>query len=153
MVADDHGCDLVGVDYVFLVLMFLEAGVSQIPHNTPVNRVAWSTVVAGRMRSLGRRDSTLDISGATKYLWATSHLSIFETGIKAVDLLAPYRRGAGVGKTVLIMELIKNIAKTHGGVSVSEENGMVRKISVGSDAPAIQAGTHKHDPSLLKHST
>ena len=52
--------------------------------------------------------------------------SIFETGIKVVDLLAPYRRGgkiglfggAGVGKTVLIMELINNIAKGHGGVSV-----------------------------------
>ncbi|CAN2060074.1 unnamed protein product [Malus fusca] len=47
-------------------------------------------------------------------------------GIKVVDLLAPYRRGgkiglfggAGVGKTVLIMELINNIAKAHGGVSV-----------------------------------
>merc|ERR1711871_1113144 len=52
--------------------------------------------------------------------------SIFETGIKVVDLLAPYRRGgkiglfggAGVGKTLLIMELINNIAKAHGGVSV-----------------------------------
>lgn len=52
--------------------------------------------------------------------------SIFETGIKVVDLLAPYRRGgkiglfggAGVGKTVIIQELINNIAKAHGGVSV-----------------------------------
>jgi F-type H+-transporting ATPase subunit beta len=52
--------------------------------------------------------------------------AIFETGIKVVDILAPYRRGgkiglfggAGVGKTVLIMELINNIAKAHGGVSV-----------------------------------
>merc|ERR1712036_194458 len=52
--------------------------------------------------------------------------SIFETGIKVVDLLSPYRKGgkiglfggAGVGKTVLIMELINNIAKAHGGVSV-----------------------------------
>jgi len=52
--------------------------------------------------------------------------SIFETGIKVVDILAPYRHGgkiglfggAGVGKTVLIMELINNIAKAHGGVSV-----------------------------------
>ncbi|HKL49020.1 MAG TPA: F0F1 ATP synthase subunit beta [Desulfuromonadales bacterium] len=50
----------------------------------------------------------------------------FETGIKVVDLLAPYSRGgkiglfggAGVGKTVLIMELIHNIAKQHGGYSV-----------------------------------
>merc|ERR1712118_39739 len=52
--------------------------------------------------------------------------AIFETGIKVVDLLAPYKRGgkiglfggAGAGKTVLIMELINNIAKAHGGVSV-----------------------------------
>jgi len=57
--------------------------------------------------------------------------SIFETGIKVVDLLAPYRRGgkiglfggAGVGKTVLIMELINNIAKAHGGVSVFGREG------------------------------
>lgn len=50
---------------------------------------------------------------------------IFETGIKVIDLLAPYRKGgkiglfggAGVGKTVLIMELINNVAKAHGGVS------------------------------------
>ena len=55
-----------------------------------------------------------------------TRLAIFETGIKVVDLLAPYRRGgkiglfggAGVGKTVLIIELINNIAKAHGGVSV-----------------------------------
>jgi F-type H+-transporting ATPase subunit beta len=51
---------------------------------------------------------------------------IFETGIKVVDLLAPYQRGgkvglfggAGVGKTVLIQELIRNIATEHGGFSV-----------------------------------
>ena len=51
---------------------------------------------------------------------------IFETGIKVIDLLEPYSRGgktglfggAGVGKTVLIMELIHNIAKEHGGYSV-----------------------------------
>ena len=51
---------------------------------------------------------------------------VFETGIKVIDLLAPYRQGgkvglfggAGVGKTVLIQELINNIAKEHGGVSV-----------------------------------
>lgn len=51
---------------------------------------------------------------------------IFETGIKVIDLLAPYAKGgkiglfggAGVGKTVIIMELINNIAKEHGGYSV-----------------------------------
>ena len=51
---------------------------------------------------------------------------IFETGIKVVDLICPYAKGgkiglfggAGVGKTVLIMELINNVAKAHGGLSV-----------------------------------
>ena len=51
---------------------------------------------------------------------------IFETGIKVIDLIAPYTRGgkvglfggAGVGKTVLIQELISNIAREHGGISV-----------------------------------
>ena len=63
---------------------------------------------------------------APSFIDLDTKLSIFETGIKVVDLLAPYRRGgkiglfggAGVGKTVLIMELINNIAKAHGGVSV-----------------------------------
>jgi len=53
-------------------------------------------------------------------------LEIFETGIKVIDLIAPYVRGgkvglfggAGVGKTVLIQELIHNVAREHGGVSV-----------------------------------
>src|SRR5690349_838650 len=53
-------------------------------------------------------------------------LEMFETGIKVVDLIEPYLKGgkiglfggAGVGKTVLIMELIHNVAMKHGGVSV-----------------------------------
>lgn len=56
----------------------------------------------------------------------TSKTEVFETGIKVIDLLAPYIKGgktglfggAGVGKTVLIQELINNIAKQHGGFSV-----------------------------------
>jgi F-type H+-transporting ATPase subunit beta len=52
-------------------------------------------------------------------------VEVFETGIKVIDLLAPYKKGgkiglfggAGVGKTVLILELINNVAKAHGGVS------------------------------------
>lgn len=55
-----------------------------------------------------------------------TRLEILETGIKVIDLIAPYVKGgkiglfggAGVGKTVLIMELINNIAKEHGGLSV-----------------------------------
>nr|YP_010537683.1 ATP synthase CF1 subunit beta [Tenuicylindrus belgicus]UYC31600.1 ATP synthase CF1 subunit beta [Tenuicylindrus belgicus] len=72
-------------------------------------------------------DETLPIHrDAPAFIDLETKPSIFETGIKVVDLLAPYRRGgkiglfggAGVGKTVLIMELINNIAKAHGGVSV-----------------------------------
>ena len=56
----------------------------------------------------------------------STELEMFETGIKVIDLLEPYLRGgkiglfggAGVGKTVIIMELINNIALKHGGVSV-----------------------------------
>ncbi|MDR1359027.1 MAG: F0F1 ATP synthase subunit beta [Coriobacteriales bacterium] len=56
----------------------------------------------------------------------TTSMEIFETGIKVIDLLAPYIKGgktglfggAGVGKTVIIMELINNLAQAHGGTSV-----------------------------------
>jgi F-type H+-transporting ATPase subunit beta len=63
---------------------------------------------------------------APEFIDQSTKVEAFETGIKVVDLLAPYARGgkiglfggAGVGKTVLIMELINNIAKQHGGFSV-----------------------------------
>ena len=59
----------------------------------------------------------------------STKLEPFYTGIKVIDLLAPYRKGgkiglfggAGVGKTVLIMELINNIATQHGGFQFSLE--------------------------------
>ena len=62
---------------------------------------------------------------APPFVDQSTQVEIFETGIKVIDLLAPYRKGgkiglfggAGVGKTVLIMELINNVAKAHGGVS------------------------------------
>jgi F-type H+-transporting ATPase subunit beta len=63
---------------------------------------------------------------APKFVDQSVKVEMFETGIKVVDLLAPYRRGgkiglfggAGVGKTVVILELINNVAKKHGGYSV-----------------------------------
>jgi F-type H+-transporting ATPase subunit beta len=62
---------------------------------------------------------------APAFVDQSTQIEVFETGIKVIDLLAPYRKGgkiglfggAGVGKTVLIMELINNVAKSHGGVS------------------------------------
>ncbi|HIM45290.1 MAG TPA: F0F1 ATP synthase subunit beta, partial [Alphaproteobacteria bacterium] len=63
---------------------------------------------------------------APDFVDQSTEAEILETGIKVVDLLAPYAKGgkiglfggAGVGKTVIIMELINNIAKAHGGYSV-----------------------------------
>jgi len=64
--------------------------------------------------------------GAPAFTDLDTKPTVFETGIKVIDLLTPYRRGgkiglfggAGVGKTVIMMELINNIAINHGGVSV-----------------------------------
>src|SRR3970040_1991267 len=63
---------------------------------------------------------------APKFVEQSTKLEVFETGIKVIDLLAPFLKGgkiglfggAGVGKTVLLMEFIHNVAKKHGGVSV-----------------------------------
>ena len=63
---------------------------------------------------------------APKFEDQSTQTEVFETGIKVIDLLAPYVKGgkiglfggAGVGKTVIIMELINNVAKAHGGYSV-----------------------------------
>ena len=72
-------------------------------------------------------DTYRDIHQPTpEFVDQATDVQAFETGIKVVDLLAPYSRGgkiglfggAGVGKTVLIMELINNVAKQHGGYSV-----------------------------------
>ena len=73
------------------------------------------------------RDGTVaDSSAAADLEEQSTELKMFETGIKVIDLLEPYLQGgkiglfggAGVGKTVIIMELIHNIAMKHGGVSV-----------------------------------
>ena len=63
---------------------------------------------------------------APPFLEQSTKVEMFETGVKVVDLLEPYTKGgktglfggAGVGKTVIILELINNIAKQHGGISV-----------------------------------
>ena len=76
---------------------------------------------------------------ATAYDELETKAEILETGIKVVDLLAPYLKGgkiglfggAGVGKTVLIQELINNIAKQHGGISVF--SGVGERTREGND--------------------
>jgi F-type H+/Na+-transporting ATPase subunit beta len=85
--------------------------------------------------------------------------SVFETGIKVIDLLTPYRRGgkiglfggAGVGKTVLMMELINNIATQHGGVSVF--GGVGERTREGNDLynEMIESGViNKDNPAESK---
>jgi F-type H+-transporting ATPase subunit beta len=108
---------------------------------------------------------------APEFIDLDTKLSIFETGIKVVDLLAPYRRGgkiglfggAGVGKTVLIMELINNIAKAHGGVSVfggvgertregndlymeMKESGVINDQNLGDSKVALVYGQMNEPP-------
>ena len=114
----------------------LKRGVAAVNLGVPIN-VPVGTPTLGRIFNvIGEPvdeqgdvicDETLPIHrDAPAFTELETKPSIFETGIKVVDLLAPYRRGgkiglfggAGVGKTVLIMELINNIAKAHGGVSV-----------------------------------
>jgi F-type H+/Na+-transporting ATPase subunit beta len=97
--------------------------------------------------------------------------SVFETGIKVIDLLTPYRRGgkiglfggAGVGKTVIMMELINNIATNHGGVSVfggvgertregndlyneMMESGVIDKENLGNSKIALVYGQMNEPP-------
>lgn len=103
------------------------------PISVPVGEVTLGRVfnVLGEIIDLGeevpqasRRDSIH--REAPKFEDLTTEVEILETGIKVVDLLAPYIKGgkvglfggAGVGKTVLIQELINNIASGHGGISV-----------------------------------
>ena len=88
---------------------------------------------------------------APSYSEQSTEAQILETGIKVVDLLAPYAKGgkiglfggAGVGKTVLIMELINNIAKAHGGFSVFA--GVGERTREGNDLyhEFIESGVNK----------
>lgn len=80
---------------------------------------------------------------------------LFETGIKAVDLLAPFPRGgkiglfggAGVGKTVIVMELIRNIASVHGGISVF--GGIGERTREGNDLYLEMTGSGVIDKTVL----
>jgi F-type H+-transporting ATPase subunit beta len=90
---------------------------------------------------------------APAYVDQSTEAEILVTGIKVVDLLAPYAKGgkiglfggAGVGKTVLIMELINNVAKAHGGYSVFA--GVGERTREGNDLyhEMIESGVNK-DP-------
>jgi F-type H+/Na+-transporting ATPase subunit beta len=97
---------------------------------------------------------------APSFMEQSTESEILITGIKVVDLLAPYAKGgkvglfggAGVGKTVIIMELINNIAKAHGGYSVFA--GVGERTREGNDLyhEMIESGVNK-DPAKNKGST
>jgi F-type H+-transporting ATPase subunit beta len=88
---------------------------------------------------------------APEFIEQSTEAEILVTGIKVVDLLAPYAKGgkiglfggAGVGKTVLIMELINNVAKSHGGYSVFA--GVGERTREGNDLywEMIEGGVNK----------
>jgi F-type H+-transporting ATPase subunit beta len=105
---------------------------------------------AGPIKTAGRRAIHQD---APSFTDQASEAQILVTGIKVVDLIAPYARGgkiglfggAGVGKTVLIQELINNVAKAHGGYSVFA--GVGERTREGNDLyhEMIESGVNK-DP-------
>ena len=102
---------------------------------------------------IGTEDKRPIHAEAPAYVDQSTESEILVTGIKVVDLLAPYAKGgkiglfggAGVGKTVLIMELINNVAKAHGGYSVFA--GVGERTREGNDLyhEMIESGVNK-DP-------
>src|SRR5215204_4335759 len=112
---------------------------------------------AGPVKAVDRRPIHAD---APPFTEQSTEAQILVTGIKVVDLLAPYARGgkiglfggAGVGKTVIIQELINNIAKKHGGYSVFA--GVGERTREGNDLyhEMIESGVNK-DPKKNNGST
>ena len=114
----------------------LRRGVEAVDTGAPISVPVGECVLGRIFNVLGKPlDSGAEVNNEEKYPIHRPAPSfeeqsvvpqMFETGIKVIDLLAPYQRGgkiglfggAGVGKTVLIQELINNIAKEHGGLSV-----------------------------------
>ena len=114
----------------------LQRGLEVVPTGSPIVMPAGDQIKGRMMNVIGQPIdgmSTLNMQGAypihreaPKFEDLSTHKEMLQTGIKVIDLLEPYMKGgkiglfggAGVGKTVLIMELINNIAKGHNGYSV-----------------------------------
>ena len=114
----------------------LDRGLEVVPTGAPIQMPAGDQIKGRMMNVIGEPIDgmkTLDMKGsypihrqAPKFEDLSTHKEMLPTGIKVIDLLEPYMKGgkiglfggAGVGKTVLIMELINNIAKGHDGYSV-----------------------------------
>ena len=127
----------------------LVRGMEVINTNAPIT-VPVGNVTLGRIFNVlgetidGKGEANSEIKlpihrSAPKLKDLSTKVEILETGIKVVDLLAPYIKGgkiglfggAGVGKTVLIQELINNVAKQHGGISVF--SGVGERTREGND--------------------
>ena len=114
----------------------LQRGLEAVPTGSPITMPAGEQIKGRMMNVIGQPIDgmkPLDMQGsypihreAPKFDELSTHKEMLATGIKVIDLLEPYMKGgkiglfggAGVGKTVLIMELINNIAKGHDGYSV-----------------------------------
>ena len=114
----------------------LQRGLEVIPTGSAIQMPAGEQIKGRMMNVIGEPIDgmkALNTEGsypihrpAPKFEDLSTHKEMLQTGIKVIDLLEPYMKGgkiglfggAGVGKTVLIMELINNIAKGHGGISV-----------------------------------
>src|SRR6476619_3192179 len=109
---------------------------------------------------IGHTESAPIHAEAPPFVDQSTEAAILVTGIKVIDLLAPYAKGgkiglfggAGVGKTVLIQELINNVAKAHGGYSVFA--GVGERTREGNDLyhefieSKVNADPHNPDPSV-----
>lgn len=110
------------------------------------------------MKSLDRKDAYPIHREPPKFEDLTTSESVLSTGIKVIDLLEPYSKGgkiglfggAGVGKTVLIMELINNIAKGHSGYSVFA--GVGERTREGNDLlrEMLESGVIKYGEEFMK---
>ena len=114
----------------------LQRGLEVIPTGNPIQMPAGEQIKGRMMNVIGQPIdgmNELDMKGAypihreaPKFDELSTHKEMLATGIKVIDLLEPYMKGgkiglfggAGVGKTVLIQELIRNIATEHGGYSI-----------------------------------
>lgn len=127
----------------------LRRGIEAIDTGKPITIPVGNATLGRVMNVLGdpvdnagpiKADQTSPIHRMAPLLQEQSaKIEMFETGLKVIDLLAPYSKGgktglfggAGVGKTVLIMELIRNIASEHGGISVF--SGVGERTREGND--------------------
>ena len=146
----------------------LQRGLEVVPTGHPITMPAGDQIKGRMMNVIGQPIDgmkTLDMTGsypihrpAPKFDELSTHKEMLATGIKVIDLLEPYMKGgkiglfggAGVGKTVLIMELINNIAKGHDGYSVFA--GVGERTREGNDLvrDMLESGVIRYGEKFMK---